>query len=372
MRFIVCDLITGNVMDEVPLTIGQDLTQMLRGYGEGVLNAPYLDGDGRLYRSKYWKKMIVPWRSLVLVVDDSERIIWHGIPIRANGGDEFQTAFPARTCEAYLLRRYKGTSHHLGVDKAVIFASMIAEANVSGIGMEIDAPLTGDLVERNYADSENARIYDRINDLANSGSGFDWTVDVEWADADHTRVRKIARMRPVMGNRTANPEHHFTLGGNITSVTWDNSWDDSDAATHVRAIGDGEGESRVMSSPGIDTVREAAGWPRLEDRRSFSGVKDRSTIEAHMARMKQALFGGQQLVTFTARNPRLGERITGAGDIVLGDTAKVEIRMGQDALLNEYAVEIESVWPIIGMALSPDMTTWKPTLADVRKADLDG
>ncbi|SEC91483.1 hypothetical protein SAMN04489745_3503 [Arthrobacter woluwensis] len=37
-------------------------------------------------------------------------------------------------------------------------------------------------------------------------------IDIQWADAAQSRVRKIARMRPTMGNRTTTPEHAFISG----------------------------------------------------------------------------------------------------------------------------------------------------------------
>ncbi|SEC91410.1 hypothetical protein [Arthrobacter woluwensis] len=80
MRFIICDLITGTVLDEAPLVIAEDLTRQLKGVGEGKFFAPFFDGEGRLYKSRYWEKLIVPWKSLILVTDEDGRIIWHGIP----------------------------------------------------------------------------------------------------------------------------------------------------------------------------------------------------------------------------------------------------------------------------------------------------
>lgn len=371
MRFIICDLITGTVLDEAPLVIAEDLTRQLKGVGEGKFFAPFFDGEGRLYTSRYWEKLIVPWKSLILVTDEGGRIIWHGIPnSNATPGINGQE-IPCRTVEEYLLRRYMPTAEFLDVDQATIFTAMINAANVNGIGLEVDAPPTGAILERLFQDAENTRIGDRLTELSNASPGFDWMIDVQWADAAQSRVRKIARMRPTMGNRTTTPEHAFISGVNITDATPETRWGQGDAATLVTAVGDGEGESRLISAPGIDTIREAAGWPRLEERRNFSGVDSEETIAAHMARMKQAFFGGQTLVTLEAKIPGDDDHYTGPADLTLGDTAQINVRVGQDPVdLDKFAIELDAVWPVVGYSLSQDMKTWKPTLADLTGGDL--
>lgn len=373
MRFIICDLRTGRVLDELPLLIEDDLTRQLKGVGEGKFLAPFFDNEGRLFRNRYWEKLIIPWKTMVLVCTEGGRIIWSGIPNESSVPGAAGMDIPCRTAEEYLLRRYMPNAEFLDVDQANIFAAMITAANAQGIGFEVDAPATGVLRERIYRDAENVRIGDRLAELSNAAPGFDWTVDIEWEDAGQSRVRKIARMRPTMGNRTDNPEHAFTSGVNVRSIVPESRWGQGDAATHVTAVGDGEGESRLISAPGIDAIREAAGWPRLEERRNFSGVSDEDTINAHMVRMKTAFFGGQQLVTLDALMPREGEFFTGPADLSLGDTAKVELRIGQDPVdRDQYAVQLDAVWPVVGWSISPDMETWKPTLADLTGGDLNG
>lgn len=372
MFFVAFDLVSGNVLDEVPLELAGELTAQLKGVGEGTFRARYFDDAGSLIQepsgARYWEALLVPGKTGILVCDDDWSIVWAGEWIeRQRGVKASYAGFPARTLENYFWCRYKGTSHHVGADQASIFRAMIQEANVSGMGFEIDAPATGVLRERHYSTTENAMIGDRMTALSNVVNGFDWRVDVLWRDADHTGVRKIVRLGyPWLGNRTTNPEHEFELGVNIQDALYTERWGSSDAATHVLAVGDGDGDNRLLSTPLIDAAREAAGWPRREIRRSYSGVTEKRTIDAHAERMKQAFFGGQDVLTVEARNPGPDENFTRLSEISLGDNAVAKIV--------SPGFSISVVWPVVGWSLDPDLIVYRPTLANlkVEAVELDG
>lgn len=354
--FKVCELVTGKVLDELPMTIESDLSRLLQAYGEGTLALPLFDGRGGLV-SETWEQAILPWRSMILVCDEQDRIVWHGIP-----QDRPRTAapvvrYPCRTLEAYLIERYVPTMSFKGKDQtSQIFRALVGVAGDS-IGLEYDCPPSGVLRDRDYADDENARVYDRVAELAAVENGFNWTIDVVWGDEAHTFVRKIARTGyPYLGNRDSNPVHVFELGQNITDFTLSDRWGSGNAATHVRAVGEGEGDAKVMSTPIIDAAREAAGWPRLEARRSFSNVTEQTTIDSHAAAMAVGLFGGQQIVELDARDPGIDEDFTRLGDLTLGDTARV--------IINCASTTLDEVWPVVGWSLTKD-GKYKPALAKI-------
>lgn len=370
MKFIACDLVTGDVLEEVPLELGQDLTYQLKGPGDTVLRAPYWDNQGReALPFRYWENLVVPQKTLICLVDGpNDDIVWGGTPTdRQRGLKASYAGFPTQTLESYLTRRYMPTMHYVNVDQAYIVRSMVALANDQGINFQVDAPNTGILRERHYLDEEQARIGDRLNDLSNVTNGFDWRVDLQWSSTDHRRVDKVLRIGyPWLGNRTAYPEHEFRLGVNVTDALLDERWGQGDAATAVKAIGDGDGENRLQSSLGIDSALEAAGWPRLEERRSYTGVTDRPTIEDHRRRLESVMFGGQRVVTLEARNPGSAEKFTRLSDIRLGDTGRVVIKSDQ-----YVGFELDEVWPITGWTLAQDMLTYRPTLANIARDALN-
>ncbi|MFS0718871.1 hypothetical protein ABC337_05060 [Arthrobacter sp. 1P04PC] len=356
-RFKICELVSGDFLNEYPMTFDGDLSRLLQAYGEGTLSLPLFDEDGAPVNEN-WAQDILPWRSLILVVDEDDRIVWHGIPYRRPKTLKSMVKYPCRTIEAYLIERYVPTMSFRQQDQtSVIFRQLIAVAGDS-IGMEYDCPPSGRLRDHDYADDENARVYDRVNELAALIDGFNWTIDVVWGDDEHTFVRKIARTGyPYLGNRDENPAHFFELGQNVEDFDHDDDWSSGNAATHVVAIGEGEGDSKVMSSPVIDVEREAAGWPRIEVRKSFSNVKEQSTIDSHAMAVAAQLFGGQEVIELKARNPGFGEDFTRLGDFALGDTAHV--------IIDCPSLTLDKVWPVVGWSLSPENGVYKPVLAQI-------
>lgn len=356
-RFKVCELVTGKFLDEYPMTFEGDLSRLLQAYGEGSLSLPLFDREGAPV-SPTWEQDILPWRSLILAVDEQDRIVWHGIPTKRARSLRPVVRFPCRTIEGYLVERYVPTMSFKQRDQtSEIFRQLIAVAGDS-VGMEYDCPPSGRLRDHDYADDENARVYDRVNELAALIDGFNWTIDVVWGDDEHTFVRKIARTGyPFLGNRDENPAHFFELGQNISDFDHEDDWSSGNAATHVLGIGEGEGDAKVMSAPVIDSEREAAGWPRLEARKSFSNVKLQDTIDSHAHAVAAQMFGGQNVVELVARNPGKSEDFTRLGDFTLGDTARVSIHCP--------SLDLEEVWPVVGWSLSPTSGTYKPVLAKI-------
>lgn len=356
-RFLICELVSGKVLDELPMVIESDLTRYLKMYGEGTLSLPLFDGRGQL-ASDTWEQAILPMRSMILVVDDLDRIVWHGVPQSRGRSPKSVVSYPCRTVEASLIGRYVPDMDFQGRDQARIFQALLESMTAGGVGLDYDCPDTGVLRDRVYASADNARIYDRANELSAVLNGFDWSIDVQWGDDAHTFVRKIARTGyPRLGNRTPYPVHTFETGQNLTDFDFQEPWGEGDYATHVTAVGDGEGDVRVMSSPVVDYAREAAGWPRVEYRKTFSKVTQKSTLDSHARALAGYLFGGQQVATLTARNPGTGEDFTRLGDMSLGDTARLIIDTPQ--------LTLDEVWPVVGWSLSPETGVYKPTLAKI-------
>lgn len=361
LRFLICELVSGKVLDELPMTIEGDLTRLLQAYGEGTLGLPLRNSEGELV-SATWEQDIQPWRSLIIVVDEHDRILWHGIPTKRGRGTASKVRYPCRTVEAYLIERYVTDMTFIQADQTSVIFRALMEVAGAGINLEYDCPPSGVLRDHEYRSDDNARVYDRVNELSLVLDGFNWTIDVVWGDPGMTYVRKIARTGyPHLGNRDENPAHFFELGQNVT----DFAHEDEEGPTAVSAYGDvpetPEGEeapenpTRVFAGPVIDLHREAAGWPRREARQAFSGVTDQDTITRHAFGLAAYLFGGQEMVELEARNPGPGEDFTRLGDFTLGDTAR--------ALIKCDSLTLDAVWPVVGWALTPSTGVYKPTLA---------
>lgn len=347
--FRICELKTGDVLDSAPFEIEGEPSRVLQGHGTGTLKLPVL-ADGV---PEGWEQMLLPWWALILVLDEDEKIVWHGIPNDDPTNSPETVTYPCVTIEGYFLRRYVPTLRFRGVDQADIakhLASLCGDA--AGIPLEYDCPKTGVLRDRDYEDDDNARVYNRLQELAAVENGFNWTVDVDWTDDTHSRVKYTFRTGyPYLGARVEYPDHVFEMPGNVTDFDHTRPWGEGDAATHVRAIGDGEGDAKVMSAPIIDQVREAAGWVRLEERRQFSGVTDQRSIQSHAHRTAAQLFGGQDILTLTVKSGAGTE----LGKLALGDSAK--------ATINAPTRSIDATMIVVGWSLDPNAETYKPTLA---------
>ncbi len=343
-RFLVCELKTGDVLVEAPFETEGDLSRVLQAFGAGTLILP-IRARGC---PANWRELILPGRVLLVAVNGAEDIVWAGIPRRRRRRGSGRVAFPSVTLEAYLLDRYVPTRSFRGVDQTLIARDLAAVAgDAAGIPLQYDCPPSGVLRDRDYADSEDARVYSRLQELAAVGDGFNWTIDVTWADDTHKRVAYTFRTGyPYLGNRSATPNRVLELPGNITDYEQEDSWDDGEAATYVEATGDGDTDTRIRSTPRIDTVREAAGWPRVEYRGHFSGVKQTATIEGHAQALATQMFGGQNVITLTLRSPAS----PGAADLTraLGETARVQI--------TDEELTMDEVLVIVGWDLASNST----------------
>jgi hypothetical protein len=355
--FKVCELVSGKVLDELPMRLETDLTRLLQAYGEGTLSLPLYDSRGDLV-SDTWQEAILPGRTLILVVDELDRIVWHGLPQTRGRTTSSLVRFPCRTLESYLLDRYVPNLLYRGADQtSEIFRGLMGVAGAS-IGLQSDCAPSGVLRDREYKDSEHARVYDRVNELAAVIDGFNWTIDVVWGDDAHSYVRKVARTGyPYLGNRDKDPAHYFELGQNVT----DFDYLEDTPPTHVLAVGDSDESTdpptRLLATPVVNTAREGTGWPRKEYRETFSGVKDKLTINRHAKATAARLFNQVGVLELVARNPVGDEDFTRLGDFTLGDTAH--------AVIEHPALTLDIVLPVVGWTLTPATGIYKPVLAQI-------
>lgn len=351
MRFIVCELKTGDVLQEAPFTVAGELSRVLRAYGQGEVSLPLRDRRC----PANWEQLILPGRNLILAVDDNNTILWSGVPVDRVRDGSGVVGYPCVTLEEYFTRRNVPNLLYTQREQIAIAEDLARLAgDAAGIPLRYDCKPSGVLRDREYAADENASVYDRLQELAAVENGFDWTVDVAWKDDERAQVVYTFRTGyPYLGYRTATPEHVFSAPGNITSYKHSESWSRGDAATHVVAEGDGDGELTPMSAPVIDTAREAAGWPRVEVRRGFSKVSVQSTLDNHAHAMAAELFGGQQVITVATRDR---DRARSA-DVSLGDSARVTIK--------DLEMDLDSVLVVVGWAITPGGNEFKPTLAEI-------
>lgn len=359
----LCDLKSGDVIDEYPLQITSALERRLKDYRTGEFTLPVLDRD----TPATWREDVIPWRTLIVVCDDSDRIIWAGVPDDRETGVEQTVSVPCVTLEKYFDRRYMPNAEFVKDDQTSVIARAMAEHcgdDVYGIGLDYDTPESGVNRDREYFDDEDARVLKRLQQLSNVLDGFEWTIEVEWRDDDHSSVRKVFRTgHPTLGHVSEDPEFVFEVAtgvpGPVSEFDHSEQWGEGNAATHVRAVGDGEGEDKPMSEPVVDTFRESSGWPRLEERKTQQGVIEADTLKAYAEAMADEMFGGQSVLEFEA----IINEWPGPADISLGDSARVTIDTDQ--------LQLDEVWRIIGYKINVAEGTWTPQIARIGEQETE-
>lgn len=298
MVWLGCDLITGGVIAELHDITGS-VSRLLGAYASAQLTVPIpLDPTGRAPLATVVQATRPAETMIVAVVNDLP--IWAGIPLPRERGTDAEMPLGCVTLEGYLDRRYVGDHDLIDVDESVIFSALIEEANIEGIGLVIDAPPTGRTRTRTFRDHDDATTYQRLQELSQVRDGPEWTVDLDWLDADENVVRKIARMRPRLGVAAEPPAALFRTsaasvfsgrGGSEARYTYREDFTDGRYANHILPVGSGEGEDRVQGEAARDEAALAAGRARWEMRvRPSTSITDVNLLteygQAELARRR--------------------------------------------------------------------------------------
>ena len=243
-----------------------------------------------------WEAATQPGVTMLLAVDEDDRPVWGGVTMRATettdaGNSGEWVACQAVTLEAYLDRRYVTGLSRTNTDQALIAQAVVDLIAADGIGLVVDAPPTGRRRDRTYTDDEDKTVYSVLADLMGVEDGLEFTIDLEWADPDHTVLAKIIRFRERIGRDS---DVQLTLPGNATGAQRVRDATAENLANDVLATSSGQGKSRPESDHQTAQALIAGGWPKYEDRFTPStSITRKSTLNAHaaerLARMKDGL-----------------------------------------------------------------------------------
>jgi len=307
-----CDLVSGRIVEELPdLEPQVPISRLLGAYTSASFHLPIpLGGHGKPPRN--WEAATEPGRSMIVAVLAGQPI-WGGIVLVRKRGSDATVDLACVSIEGYLDRRYVGNHEWVQQDESsVIAAGLVADAQVEGIGLVVDAPPTGTLRDRHYYDYDDATVYSRLQELMGVEDGPEWTIDLDWTDSTQTAVAKVFRVRKRIGVASSQPTAVYTTGSAsavLSSVGASDArymlredYGSGKGANHVVAVSSGEGEDRPQSSPARDEAVLSVGWPRYEHRFSpSSSITNVSTLDAHAARAVALMARGARTLTITAR-----------------------------------------------------------------------
>jgi hypothetical protein len=361
--YLACDLMTDVVLAELPL---QQVTYetVLSGIGTlraflplndetnqlGVLNATtggrttlYVDRDG-----------VIVWAGIIWTRQDTAG----GVTIQAAELlSYYQHRYVAQTLSTETANvtatAYVPDGQRLYSDQKFLVWSLLRYADAQGHTPPLDlnwlASSGADGIARQatYYGYERPEIYATIAQLSQADDGFDFGIEVGWNPVLNgqppTRYRTAKTWSPKRGRSADDSGLVFAKGGTAASIVaydWPEDW--TALATRTHALGDGDGEARLIASAS-DTDLLASGWPLLEYVGTYQGVTQQATIQGHANADMNARSSAANSPTFTV----LADGDPSLGSYTVGDSALFSI-----APEPRFPAGVEQEFRILGIAVT--------------------
>lgn len=322
VRWYVCDLVTGRILDELPLTGVDKVRRRIALVETTTFNLPVRDKKC----PPQWHANLVPGRTmLVLTLDDAPTQAWFVTDITI--GDDL-VPIPVSTLEECLSRTNVPEFDPYGLDYSDVAVALVAPVQDRyGFSVEYATSAKTFTADQTYSTLEDRTVLVALNeDIMGSPGGPEWRTFVRWADDTHRAFTKVIEIRPRVGQNR--PDAIFDLDvdgrGTIESYTRTISYAAGKGATLLIGTSDGSGESRPMTDPQISPL-VAQGWPAIEERKAFTGLDDAFDPDAELLARTQALLAQRQLgsttwqITGRDNAPRAGI------DYQEGDTVLIQV-----------------------------------------------
>lgn len=335
-----CDLRTGGIVEDLPSL--KPTGALSRKLGATTTLQMDLALAGA---PPDWDAATAPGRSVFVAVDTATDLpLWAGAVLPREGGSDATAQFGAATLEAYLDARYPGTQTLIGTDQASVVTSLLTPALTNGPPFVLDAVPTGVTMDYLTEDGDDKSILSCLQEVMGLEGGPEWTIDVAW-NSSHTGFVFPVRVRSAVGVQSTSPEAVFDYPGCVSRYVLAESYEQNKGATRVIARGEGEGSSRLTSTPREATALIANGWPLWEYRYTpATGVTDPDQLGAHAAKSVALMAQGAQVWSIegvASKAPRLSQ------DWGLGDSVRLSVDSsrrhprGADVVARCWAWELE-------------------------------
>lgn len=353
-----CDLESGRLQSILPIETSGTVQMVLSGQSPATLRLPVTDPRC----PSDWPLATIRGRA-VMVAEVHGKIVWAGTIVRRRRTSAAVVDLACKTLESYLVGRYIDTETvgpFDNVDQSTIVAELVAAANVSGIGLIVDAPVSGIRRDAEYHRYEDLKIYDAINVLSESVDGPEWNIETRWADdPDEQRIEYVLHVgTPHLGAWNGPPEWTFRYGqaGNIVEFELEESADEGDYANVVVSGGEGDGTDRIMSTSGVaqDQAALAMGWPLVEFR-SATQLKGQGPVDDDARGQLAKLQDGTDTLSVTAKVDTIDLKSAMWG---LGDQCRVIIEAGTPSVPGGF----RGLARIVGWSINPQKDEITPTL----------
>jgi len=328
-----CDMKTGGIVEDLPSL--KPTGALSRKLGDTTTVQFELALPGA---PSGWEGATAPGRSMLVAVDLATNTpVWAGCVLPRTGGSSQTVQLGAATLERYLDGRYPGDQTLIAVDQASVISALATPALTGGPPIVIDSVATGTTMNYLVSDSDDKTILSCLKEVMALEGGPEWTIDVAW-NASQNGFQFPLRIRSAIGSQSTTPEATFDFPGCVATYGLAESYEAEKGATSVIARGEGEGTSRLTSTPHLATSLIAAGWPTWEYRYTpASGVTDPDQLNAHAANSAALMGQGAQVWSIQAtasRSPRLGT------DWGLGDSVHLAVEPGGKSPRHPSGVDV--------------------------------
>jgi hypothetical protein len=323
LRWLVCDLVSGDMLDELPLTVSGGITVRVAREDSTTFLLPVADDAC----PAGWAESVVDGKSMiVLTIDDQPAQGWYVEETKVGSSVVEITAKTLETC----LDRTNVPDHEPALTEDLsTSAAIVAGELPARWGFTIQATPSGvNVGDRTWSYEEDRSVLTALNeDIMGADGGPEWRIVLRAVDATNRSFLKVLEIKPRVGQDR--PDAVFDLDqygdGSIASYTRVSSFAKGKGATMLIGTSEGSGESRPMTDPIVSDLIDQ-GWPIVEERVNFTGLGqgdededtelDRRTVATIIQRQH-----GAQTWTITARDigPQPGV------DYELGDTVRVDV-----------------------------------------------
>lgn len=316
--FLACELTSGRVIAELPLTAVSAQRHLTGGQFGADLNLAGRD----LERCRDLLYATAPGRTSVAVSRDGKCMGEWRITKRTRGNNYGPIKLQGAEVVSYLDRRLTVAANYAQVDQLTIARTMVRAAvaggpgGVGAVALSVPIVTSGVLRDRRYKVAE-ATVGQRLRELADVNGGFDYTIETQFGSIAGAqgviRTMQLAYplagiVQPFMFEQAAAGRR----GGNIAAFAMDE--DASALASQFWAIGAGEDADQVLGTASNLTLT-AAGYPYMQGSGSWSSVSVQATIDGY-ARAGVDL---AQIVEVPPTVTVLADGSPALGDYQLGD-----------------------------------------------------
>lgn len=338
--YLACDLMTGAVLAELPLSDVQfDLT--LNGAGSFSATMPLRDkrisAVGPIAATE-------PSRT-ALYVDRDGVLVWGGIlwtrqysnstGLLTIGGNEFWSYFRRR----FISVNYLVTA----ADQLHIAQDLCAGAQSDphgNIGVTVGAETSGILRDYTSYSYELKPVAEAVEELSQLDRGFDFAIDVQYVAGVPTQTLNLGY--PRRGRAAAANNLIFTAPGNIVEFDWDE--DGTAQSTYLYVQGVGEGDSMIRSIVSAPDMLDA-GYPRLDGSIALKDATDQTTANDRARAESAATKVAVTVPKITVR----GNVEPVLGSYVVGDDIRIAIEPGNP----RFPAGLDTVQRITQISVQP-------------------